>query len=56
MILIDVDIHFCLLNVAGQVSPESKDFSPMIISEKYWKLYSQEKKNWTLDLDVLPSS
>ena len=26
------------------------------IAEKFWELYSQEKKGWTLDLDLLPTS
>jgi len=50
------DIHFALLNVEGQVSPESKDFSPTRIAREFWELYSQEKNNWTLDRDVLSSS
>lgn len=47
------DIHIALLNVAGQVSPEDKDFNPPRIAKKYWELYDQEKSAWTFDLDVL---
>ncbi|KAM0144699.1 hypothetical protein ACHAP3_000731 [Botrytis cinerea] len=46
------DVHIALLNVAGHVSPEHKYLNPPAIAQKFWDLYQQEKKDWTLDLEV----
>jgi len=35
------------------VSKTNKDLNPDGIAEKYWELYSQQKGDWTLDLNVL---
>jgi len=52
-VLTGSDIHFALLNVQGQVSPDSADFNPARIAREFWELYAQEKAHWTLDRDVL---
>jgi hypothetical protein len=41
------------LNVGGAVSKEDKNLNPDAIAEKFWKLYSQEEEQWSLELDVL---
>ncbi|KAL2074648.1 hypothetical protein VTL71DRAFT_8427 [Oculimacula yallundae] len=46
------DVHCALLNVSGQVSEDDENMNPTLIAGKFYELYDQEKKSWTLDLDV----
>lgn len=47
------DIHIALVNVGGIVSPEDKIFNPMAIGEKFFEVYSQEKDQWTFEVNIL---
>lgn len=46
-------VHIALLNVGGPVSQEDAYLNPPAIAEKFWELYSQEKEDWTGELNVL---
>jgi hypothetical protein len=46
-------VHTALLNVGGAVSKDDSYLNPNAIAGKFWELYSQEKGDWTKDMDVL---
>lgn len=50
------ELHIVLLNVKGQVSVESAHWSPEMVAEKWWEVYSLPKEDWTVDVDMLESS
>ncbi|KZZ98695.1 short-chain alcohol dehydrogenase [Moelleriella libera RCEF 2490] len=43
-------VHVGLVVVTGPVAPENKVLSPKNIADETWALYSQEEKDWTLDV------
>ena len=47
------DIHIALVNVGGIVNAEDKIFNPKAIGEKFWEVYSQEKDEWTFEVNIL---
>lgn len=42
------EIHFGLVKVCGEVSPECKNLNPTNIAEKAVALFEQEKGSWGL--------
>lgn len=46
-------IHVALISVGGPVSPEAKVLSPKNIAKETWELFTQAKKDWTWDLELL---
>jgi hypothetical protein len=47
------NVHIALVNVGGQVSKQDKYLNPDAIGKKFWELYSQEKEDWTLELNIM---
>jgi hypothetical protein len=51
------EVHIALLNIGGQVTPDSKYFSPQIVAEKLWEVYQsgigKEKTEWQVDVNIL---
>ncbi|KAL3462116.1 putative NADP(+)-dependent dehydrogenase [Aspergillus heterothallicus] len=45
-------VHVGLVVVWGMVSPESKGLNPGYIAEQAWRLYSQQKEEWTGQVTV----
>lgn len=43
-------VHVGLVVVTGPVAPENRVLSPKNIADETWALYSQEEKDWTLDV------
>lgn len=46
-------IHVALVSVGGPVNPHAKVLNPENIAEETWRLFSQPKKDWTWDLELL---
>jgi hypothetical protein len=51
------DLHIALLNIGGQVTQDSRYFSPVIVAEKWWEVYQsgigKEKTEWNMDVNML---
>lgn len=47
------DVHIALLNVHGPVSEGDEWLNPGKIAERWWDVYSQEKEQWTGELQTL---
>jgi hypothetical protein len=47
------DVHIAMVNVGGIVSPEDKIFNPNAIAEKFWEVYSQDKSQWTFEVNIV---
>ena len=47
------DVHIAQVNVGGIVSPEDKIFNPTAVAEKFWAVYSEEKDQWTSELNIV---
>jgi short-subunit dehydrogenase len=47
-------IHVATVTVCSLVSPESKEASA--VAEQFWRLYSQPKDSWTVEVNYPPAS
>lgn len=47
------DIYIVLLNVGGPVGEDCPHFNPRMVATKWWEVYQRDKKEWTLDVDML---
>lgn len=46
------DVHIGLVSVEGVVSHDKEHMSPKLIAERAWQLYSQEKGDWKLEIEI----
>jgi len=46
------EIHVALLLISGVVGFEEEVRNPANIAEELWKLYSQEKKEWAVEVTM----
>jgi short-subunit dehydrogenase len=48
--LLPKNIHVASVIICGIVNPEDKKYNPSAIAENYWKLYTQKKEDFQVEL------
>ena len=48
--LIPKNIHVASVIICGLIKPEDKKYNPSAIAENYWKLYTQKKEDFEVEL------
>jgi len=46
-------VHVGVVVVGGVVTPQEPYYNPKNISERYWRLYSQKRTEWTREIDMV---